>query len=127
MRISQYKGNFSEARTAKLRFQYLRMVEIICMFIKAERAGSFDLHLQSIWEMLPHFAASGHHLYARSVHIYLQTMQNLEATNKKVYKQFENGYHVVRRSQQFWEGFSTNLIIELVTSITCRKFKINLD
>ena len=61
-RISQYKEKFSEVRPAKLWFQYLRMVEIICMFIKAERTGNFDLHLHSVWEMLPYFAASGHHL-----------------------------------------------------------------
>ena len=116
-RISQYKGKFSEARTAKLWFQYLRMVEIICMFIKAEGTRNFDLHLQSGWEMLPYFAASGDHLYARLAHIYLQTMQNLEVINKKVYEQFQNGYHVVRRCQQFWRGLSTDLIIEQVTYI----------
>ena len=116
-RISQYKEKFSEARTAKLWFQYLRMVEIICMFIKAERTGNFDLHLQSVWETLPYLPASSHYLYARSAHIYLQTMQNLEVTNKKVYERFQNGYHVVRRSQRFWGGLSTNLIIEQVTSI----------
>ena len=70
-RISQYKEKFLEARTAKLWFQYLRMVQIICIFVKADRTGNFDLHSQSVWEMLPYFAASGHHLYARSAHIYL--------------------------------------------------------
>ena len=85
-RISKYKEKFSEERTAKLWFQYLCMVEIICMFIKAERTGNFDLHLQSVLEMLLYFAASGHHLYGRSVHIYLQTMHNLEITNKKAYE-----------------------------------------
>ena len=64
-RISQYKGKFSEARTAKLWFQYLRMVEIICMFIKAERTGNFDLHVQSLLETLPYLPASSHYLYAR--------------------------------------------------------------
>ena len=116
-RISQYKEKFSEERTAKLWFQYQRMVEIICMFIKAEGTGNFNLHLQSIWEMLPYLAASGHRLYVRLAHIYLQTMQYLEVTNKKVYERFQNGYHVVRRSQRFWGGLSTNLIIEQVTSI----------
>ena len=67
--------------------------------------------------MLPHFAASGHHLYFRSVHIYLQTTENLEVTNKKVYERFQNGYHVVRRIQQFWGGLFTDLIIEQVTCI----------
>ena len=56
------------------------------MFIKAERTGKIDFHLQNVWEMLPDFAASGHHLYARLVHIYQQKMQNLEATNKNVYE-----------------------------------------
>ena len=64
------------------------MDEIICIFIKAERTGKFDLHLQSVWEMLPYFPASVHYLHARSAHIYLQTMKNLEVTNKKVYEQF---------------------------------------
>ena len=36
-RISQYKEKFSEARTAKLWFQCLLIVEIIYMFIKVER------------------------------------------------------------------------------------------
>ena len=93
------------------------MDEIICIFIKAERTGKSNLHLQSVWEMLPYFPASVHHLHARSVHIYLQTMENHEVTNKKVYKRFYNGYHVVRRSQRFWGGLSTDLIIEHVTSI----------
>ena len=117
VRISQYKEKFSEARTAKLWFQYLRMVEIICTFLKAERTRNFDLHLQSLREALPYFAASGLHFYARSTHSYLQTMQNLELTNKKVYERFQNGYHVVRRSQRYWGGLSTDLIIEQVTSI----------
>ena len=93
------------------------MVEIICRFIKAERTGNFDLHLQSVWEMLPYFAASGHDLYNRSVHIYLKTRQSLEVTNKKVYERFQIDYYVVRRSQKFWGLLSTYLIIDLVTSI----------
>ena len=93
------------------------MVEIISMFIKAERTGKYDLHLQSVWEIQSYFSASGHHFYARSVHIYLQTMVNLEVTNKNVYERFQRGYHVVKRSQRFWEKLSTDLIIEQVTSI----------
>ena len=65
------------------------------MFIKAERTGKFDFHLQNVWEMLPEFAASGHHLYARLVHMYQLKMQNLEVTNKKVYEWFQNGYREV--------------------------------
>ena len=87
------------------------------MFIKAEGTGKRDLHLQSVWEILSYFTASGHHFYARSAHIYLQTMVNLEVTNKKVNERFQRGYHVVRRSQRFCGKLSTDLIIEQVTSI----------
>ena len=51
-RINQYKERFSEAKTAKLQFQYLWVPGIICMFIKAERTRHFDLHLHSLCVML---------------------------------------------------------------------------
>ena len=59
------------------------MCEIICMFIKAERTGNFLLHLQSIWEMLQCCAASGHMLYARSEHIYLQDNAKSRSNQQK--------------------------------------------
>ena len=109
-RISQYKEKLSAAKTAKLWFQYLCMVETMRMVIKVERTGNFDFHRSS-------FIFSGHHLYARLAHIYLQKMQNLEGTNKKVYERFQNGYRVVRRSQRCSGGLSIDLIIEQITSI----------
>ena len=70
--ISTYKDKLSTSRTAILWFQYFDMVEILSKFIHAERMGNFYLHLQSVKEMLPYFAAVGHHLYTKPAYMYLQ-------------------------------------------------------
>ena len=41
-------------------------------------------------------------------------MSQLEQTNPIVHSHFRNGNHVVRRSDRFWAGLSTDLIIEQV-------------
>ena len=100
--------------TSLLWIQYLDMVDILCRFLKAERTGNWSLHLQSIREMLPFFAASGHTLHAKSAYVYLQTMLKLPETNPDIQMKFEKGFHIVRRSDRFWAGLSTDLLIEQV-------------
>ena len=62
--------------------------------------------------MLPFFASSGHHRYAKSAYLYLQSMSKLPETHPSVYHIKLNGYHVVRRSNAYWAGLSTDLVIE---------------
>ncbi|VDH97687.1 Hypothetical predicted protein [Mytilus galloprovincialis] len=88
------------------------MVELLRQFITAERTGNWNLHLKSLQQMLPYLAASGHNLYAKSVHIYLQQMQNLPATHPALDNLFKTGHHVIRRTDRFWAGLSTDLVIE---------------
>ncbi len=92
----------------------MEMVNIPRQFLKAERTGNWQLHLKSVREMLPYFAASGPTLYAKSAYIYLQMMLRLPETHPDVYKKFEEGFHVVRCSDRYWAGLSTDLIIEQV-------------
>ncbi|KAK3747021.1 hypothetical protein QZH41_001488 [Actinostola sp. cb2023] len=92
----------------------MHMVDILHRFIKAERTGNWELHLQTVYEMLPYFAASGHNQYAKSAYIYLQFMRELEEKHPDVYRNFQEGLHVVRRSDRYWAGLSTDLAIEQV-------------
>nr|XP_054767556.1 uncharacterized protein LOC129274841 [Lytechinus pictus] len=108
------KKESMQNRTAILWVQYMEMIDILRMFIKAERTGNWDLHLQAIHDMLPFFAASGHILYTKSAYIYLQMMCELPQTHPDVYRRFQEGHHVVRRSDRYWAGLSTDLIIEQV-------------
>ena len=49
------------------------------------------------------------------VYIYIQHMLELDIQYPWVYaKNFEHGYHIVRRSDRFWAGLWTDLIIEQV-------------
>ena len=90
------------------------MVDILRKFLKNERTGNWRLHLETVREMLPFFAASGHTLFAKSAHVYLQTMLELLRSHPDLYQKFEAGFHVLRRSDRYWAGLSTYLIIEQV-------------
>ena len=56
-------------RTQKLWIQFIDMVELVRMFIKAERSGDFLLHLHCVHQMLPIFHASAHLNYAKSARL----------------------------------------------------------
>ena len=102
------------SRTAAVWLQYMAMVDILRTFIKAERTANWELHLQALSEMLPYLAASGHNLYVKCGHLYLQSMSNLQKEHPEVYRKFIAGFHVVRRSDREWPGSSTDLVIEQV-------------
>jgi len=119
---SKEKEALCDNRTAQLWLQYMHMIQVLCQFIKAERTGNWALHLHAMKEMLPYLAASGHNLYTKSAYIYLQTMLSLGDTHPDVYSNFQKGHHVIRRSDRYWAGLSTDLIIEqvLIRSIKSR-------
>ena len=112
--LQEQRDLMNDNRTALLRLQYLDMVDILRMFIKAERTGNWRLHLQALSEMLPYLAAAGHNLYTKSVRLYLQSMSSLETNHPNVHRKFEARFHVVRRSNRLWAGLSTDLVIEQV-------------
>ena len=113
-RLDDISKSIKASRTSTLWLQYMKMLDIRRQFVKAERTGNWQLHLKSTYEILPYFAASGHNLYATSTYIYLQSMCKLEQTNPEVYEAFMKGHHVSRRSDRFWAGLSTDLVIEQV-------------
>ncbi|KAK3869286.1 hypothetical protein Pcinc_025395 [Petrolisthes cinctipes] len=90
------------------------MLDILRKYIRAERTGNWELHLQTIQEMPPYLAASGHNLYVKSARLFLQQMSNLKTQHPNVQQYFEEGFHVVRRSDRLWAGLSSDLIIEQV-------------
>ena len=103
----------SESRTACLWIQYLCWIHLVKQFIMAERTGNWQLHLETTADMLPLFAAAGHHHYAKSARLYLQQMRDLPSTHPWLHTQFTaNGYHTVRRTSKYWAGLSTDLLIE---------------
>ena len=113
--IREYKLQFQQCRTARMWLQYMYYVNIMKNFIRAERTGDWHLHLQTVAQMLNLFAATGHTNYAKSCRLYLQLMLELPSKYPWLYQHFMAGrFHAVRRSDRFWAGLSTDLVIEQV-------------
>ena len=103
------------SRTAKFWLQYIQYVEILKDFIRSERTGNFSFHLITVRKMLNLFAATGHINYAKCGRLYLQQMLELETKYPWVHEKFaKDGYHTVRRTDRYWNGLWTDLIIEQV-------------
>jgi len=103
----------SESQTARLWIEYLHWIDLLKHFIMAERTGNWHWHLEVTANMLPLFAAAGHHNYARSARLYVQQMNDLSISHPRLYEQFaNNGCHTVRRTDQYWAAVSTDLLIE---------------
>lgn len=113
-RLENLKTTMNEKKTCMLWLQYVDMVDLLLHFLEAERTGNWKLHLYCIQNMLPFFAAAGHNMYTKTGYLYLQKMQKLATDHPEVYNSFLNGLHVVRRSNRFWAGLSTDLVIEQV-------------
>ena len=96
-----FQSTLKSSRTSVLWLQYMQVVDILKRFLRGERTGNWRMHLSSMREMLPFFAAAGHNLYAKTVYVYLQEMQNLQENHPDVYHAFLNGHHVISRSDRY--------------------------
>ncbi|KAL8575021.1 hypothetical protein ACOMHN_063553 [Nucella lapillus] len=111
-KIEQKMSELKCHPTAALWLQFMHLMDMLRRLIKAERTGNWSLHLSTVREMMPFLAAAGHNLYTKSLQLYLQDMMQLEVTHPYVYASFQQGYHVIRRSDRLWAGLSTDLTIE---------------
>lgn len=103
-----------KSRTARLWFLYMKYVTLLKLFIFGERTGNWNVHLHAVEGMLGLFAATGHINYAKSARLYVQQMKSLASNpmTESVNAQFESGNHSIRRTNRFWAGLSTDLVIE---------------
>ena len=67
-RLDVKKQSIKASRTAKLWLRFMKMMDILRMFLKVERMGIWELHIQAMYEMMPYIAASGHNLYTKCIH-----------------------------------------------------------
>ena len=82
-------------------------------FIRAERLHDWDLHLPTVVDTLPIFAAAGHGQYAKGGRLYLEMMDRHALLNKPLIDIFKfHGLHTVRYSEHQWCGVWTDLSIE---------------
>ena len=99
----------SRSKTRQLWLQFQDMLRCARFLIMADCTGSWRMHLQAVTDCIPIFAAAGHFNYLMSVYYYIQELENKHPDG---YIKFVNGQHVVRRSNKFWAGLSSDLIIK---------------
>jgi len=106
------KERLSEYPTGKLWIQYMQMNDLLKTFLRSQRTGDSELYLSCLQDMLRYLAAPGHNLYVKSVQIHLQDMLELKETIPDICNQFSSGLCVIRRSDRFWAGLPSDLVIE---------------
>ena len=112
----------SKSRTAKLWISYCNYVDVVKMFVYAERTSDWELHLHEISKMLNLFAATGHNNYAKFARFYLQEMRQLPQKDPWLYGQFLKGKHTVKMAESGFNAVWSDLGIEqsLMRSIKSR-------
>ena len=115
--LEKHLSSTSErGRTQTLWIHFLEMVELVRMFVRAERSGDFFLHLYCVAQMLPYFHSCGHFNYAKSAQLYLQSsLQLLGTLNDEEFETFVmQGQFTIRRREKCWYGIWSDLAIEQV-------------
>ena len=88
------------------------MVLILHRFIRAERDGIWELHIDSLTEMIHYFFAYDRVNYARWASVFLADMKALPTTAESVYDEFAAGNHPVKRSEGSFNQVWTDLALE---------------
>ena len=79
-RVDIKKKELANHPTARLWLQYMDMVALLRQFIEAERTGNWEVHLQSLRDMLPFYAVAGHNLYTYICNRCLSLTQNMQTS-----------------------------------------------
>ena len=64
--------------------------------------------------MINLFSATAHNNYAKTIRLYLQSVQVLEKDHPQIFEQFAFGNHTVRRTDMTWSRLWTYLSIEQI-------------
>ena len=94
--IEEFAGKFSNIPNFVLWRTYMRMVETLFDFIRANRDGDWLLHLNAFAEMLPWMTIYDHTNYAQWGPVYLAEMKCLEVSHQELYQEFMSGNFVVK-------------------------------
>lgn len=89
----------------------MEMVSVLLHFIRAQRDGIWDLHLESFSQMLPYIIRYDHLNYARWGLVYIAEMHQLP---QPVLSEFQIGKFVVKRSVQRFNQVDPDQAMEWV-------------
>ena len=101
--INDQKTFLASFKTTALWIQYLDMVNLLHTFIKVERTGNWNLHLQCIQKCFLILNLQVTIFMPKSAYVYLQTIKQLHIDHPNI-----------RASFQDWAGLSSGLSSDFV-------------
>ena len=98
--IQKFHAKFQDEPNYAYWTNYMRMVEILLGFIRANREGNWQLHVDTFAVMLPWLTIYDHTNYARWGPVYVADMKGLPQTAPEVFREFLEGNFVIKRSNK---------------------------
>lgn len=101
----------NRSRTAQLWLKYIDCINVVKLFIYAERTSDWEMHLSALSKMLNVFAGTGHFNYSKCARLYFQDMMALPQTYPSLHTEI-NVNHSIKRSEKHWSGIWVDLGVE---------------
>ena len=76
----------------------LNLELLLLEFVRAERTADFSLYMKVLPKLAPWFFALDHTNYARWLPVHIKDLLALEENNPALYKEFQAGHFVARKS-----------------------------
>ena len=92
--------------------RFVKMVSILRDLVRADREGTWDLHLQSAQAVLPLFAGCDRINYLRWGSVYLEDMRKLAQDAPSVFENFKAGKFVVKRTEGQFTAVGADMCLE---------------
>ncbi|XP_071479491.1 uncharacterized protein [Diadema antillarum] len=115
--VREFDRSFSDNPNFVLWSTYMEMVEVLLDFIRSERDGNWNLHLETFEAMLPWLTVYDHTNYARWGPVYLSDMRLLSKTAPSIHAEFAAGNFVVKRSKRCFNQVSADHATEWINRI----------
>ena len=105
---------------AKFYLNFVKMYELLLLFMRATRQSLWELHLASLEAMIPYFFVHDLQNYARLKSEYIAQMRNIKIYEEETWKFFKNGNFSVNKSHFTFSAIDANHGIEQLN----RKLKV---
>ena len=95
----QKKLDSQISNQSKFLRNFMKLFELLLLFIRASRDQLWELHLKTLHALCPYFFAFDMINYARMTPVYLSQMFNLKQTDKNTWDLLSNGGFCVNKSK----------------------------
>lgn len=99
-------------KTFKYWNTFLKMVTLVENLVRSDREGNWHLHIMTVEELLPIFAAFDATNYLRWCSLYLEDMKRLPSTAPDIHESFCDGKFVVKHTAGRYKAVGADMALE---------------